>query len=738
MSNNNLTWHPKFSFYNFENTGVLLVNETQFFWLPNKRFPSISIINNSLSLDEIINNLSNDINTDPNEIAQFIYQTNQLKKQTFLIDDNQVLKNNYQVPLMSEIQCLYQDHQLNILSVSTAPISLLSQWKKILKSALNSKNLIKERRLCFLLVDDLLGVLPDKHIENTLQEFKCYCVIKITGNKITFSPILYHVSQWRQLKSALYRNQPVRQLLTRILPEQKHVIPFEKIEVISEGKLNAIHEILLNHLTSDSKTLLQYDLQNEHTSQHLLHLNSKPTEENLTQFSQQIVLHSVKPTFNKDGGSRTISPATTVKKLMPFVDAITGYIPNIQELSSKNNDPIKIYRTAFFKTPLVKNLDTLDNDDFIQSCLGKGVTHEQSQASALCEAIERLNAQYQGNEPLFQSKPENLAKRYIIFQELTPYSTAQYVKFSNEKNPESKRKQAAQVFNNESIYWLPTWSLTRKEQVYVPLTCCFANIEISQQQTVLKTLDQKQASLSFNDDRFGRWHSNGAAAGNTLEEAILQALFELIERDAAAIWWYNKIERPAFDLTKIDIEYYQPLEQTLSKNHNYWVLDLTNDLGIPAMVAVGKHKENKGFILGFGCHLQPELAAQRALTELCQLIPIRDQNSAPFDFNAIEDLPYLYSQQRHNAEMAFTACTGDIKGDIDNIVARLESFNFEALVLDYTREPIPIHTAKVFIPGLCHIWPQLANERLYKVPVKMGWLKRANTEKTLNQQALYI
>ena len=259
------------------------------------------------------------------------------------------------------------------------------------------------------------------------------------------------------------------------------------------------------------------------------------------------------------------------------------------------------------------------------------------------------------------------------------------------------------------------------QQVYIPLSTCFANIP-------------------YNDDKFGRWHSNGAAAGNTLEEAILQALFELIERDAAAIWWYNQVERPAFDLTKIDSDFYQPLEQTLSKHHNFWVFDLTNDLGIPAMVAVGQHKENNGFILGFGCHLQPELAAQRALTELCQLIPIRDQNSAPFDFDAIEDLPYLYPQQpqEQQAEVAFTTSTGDIKDDIENIVARLEKLNLETLALDYTREPIPIHTAKVFVPGLCHIWPQLANERLYQVPVTLGWLKQPKTEATINQQSLYI
>ena len=37
--------------------------------------------------------------------------------------------------------------------------------------------------------------------------------------------------------------------------------------------------------------------------------------------------------------------------------------------------------------------------------------------------------------------------------------------------------------------------------------------------------------------------SNGCAAGNTVEEAILQGFLELVERDAYAIWWYNRLQR---------------------------------------------------------------------------------------------------------------------------------------------------------------------------------------------------
>ena len=50
------------------------------------------------------------------------------------------------------------------------------------------------------------------------------------------------------------------------------------------------------------------------------------------------------------------------------------------------------------------------------------------------------------------------------------------------------------------------------------------------------------------DQHFCQADSNGSAAGNCLEEAILQGFMELVERDAVALWWYNRVQRPGVDL----------------------------------------------------------------------------------------------------------------------------------------------------------------------------------------------
>jgi ribosomal protein S12 methylthiotransferase accessory factor len=168
-------------------------------------------------------------------------------------------------------------------------------------------------------------------------------------------------------------------------------------------------------------------------------------------------------------------------------------------------------------------------------------------------------------------------------------------------------------------------------------------------------------------------------------------------------------------------------------------LDITTDIGIPAMVAIGKHKQNSGYIMGMGCHLKPELAAQRALTELCQLIPIRDQNGAPFDFDAIVSGAHLYPATEDNPTISYDHCQDkDIKGQVEHIVKALQQLDFDTLVLNYSRAHIPLKTAKVFVPGLAHIWPQLDNQRLYQTPVKLGLLTQVNDEHSINPQALYI
>src|SRR5699024_7715344 len=70
--------------------------------------------------------------------------------------------------------------------------------------------------------------------------------------------------------------------------------------------------------------------------------------------------------------------------------------------------------------------------------------------------------------------------------------------------------------------------------------------------------------------------TNGCAAGATLEEAVLHAFLELVERDAVAIWWYNRIRRPELDLATFrDVEILMMRDALAKAGRTLHLLDLT-------------------------------------------------------------------------------------------------------------------------------------------------------------------
>src|SRR5262249_56147212 len=84
------------------------------------------------------------------------------------------------------------------------------------------------------------------------------------------------------------------------------------------------------------------------------------------------------------------------------------------------------------------------------------------------------------------------------------------------------------------------------------------------------------------DHRFCRGDSNGCAAGNEPEEAILQGLLELVERDAVALWWYNRVRLPGLAIARSGMSYVDSLlEAFATLGRDVWALDLTDDRGVP-------------------------------------------------------------------------------------------------------------------------------------------------------------
>jgi ribosomal protein S12 methylthiotransferase accessory factor len=109
------------------------------------------------------------------------------------------------------------------------------------------------------------------------------------------------------------------------------------------------------------------------------------------------------------------------------------------------------------------------------------------------------------------------------------------------------------------------------------------------------------------------------ASGNVIEEAVFHGITEVVERDAWSI--FEALRQPKREVNCENTEN-QFIIEVMSKFNKAGVeiklVDLTADVKIPTMAAVSDDtvlKDPALLTLGVGTHLDPEVAAIRALTE---------------------------------------------------------------------------------------------------------------------------
>jgi oxazoline/thiazoline synthase len=428
-------------------------------------------------------------------------------------------------------------------------------------------------------------------------------------------------------------------------------------------------------------------------------------------------------------GHRSISPEQTLEHYGHLLSPVSGVVTELVRLSDPNNPFVHTYKASH-------SMGTVGSLRGLRQILrhkssGKGKTDAQSRASGFCEAIERYSFIFQGDEPRKEAMLGELGNRAIPPERCLNFSEAQYAK-RDELNTESiGHDWIPMCFDpDRAIEWTPVWSLTRQEHRFLPTAYCYLWYKLPK------------------DHDFCRADSNGNAAGNTMEEAILQGFLEVVERDSVAIWWYNGLQRPRVDLASFDDPYFHHLEQYYrSIGREMWVLDLTSDLRIPTMAAVSRRTAGgpERLIIGYGSHLDPAVAVTRALTEMSQvgleLDKLPEERIAPENAGwllgaSLQNKPYLVpdpsSPVRQSKDFKFHQ-SDDIRDDVVAAVALARQHGLEVLVLDLTRPDIGLKVVKVVVPGMRFFWQRFAPGRLYDVPVQMGWLNEPTPESALNR-----
>ncbi len=238
------------------------------------------------------------------------------------------------------------------------------------------------------------------------------------------------------------------------------------------------------------------------------------------------------------------------------------------------------------------------NARLLSTSQGKGVTRDLADISAIMEAIEMYHAERLRPPDLIATIAEvrSSGKRYLDPKRLNTVT----------------RRRSLYV-EDEPISWLELKHLRSGESVLAP-RIMFA-LDGSAKQTEI-------TSKAFSCD------SNGLASGNTLEEALVHGLYEMIERHCIHQCWYNQKHEPLTQRA-VALESFRGVPHIDELRHRLdddgvrvSLTSLHTELGIPVFgaqfVAVNPITGKDSPFVGWGAHYVPEVAVSRAITEAIQ------------------------------------------------------------------------------------------------------------------------
>jgi bacteriocin biosynthesis cyclodehydratase domain-containing protein len=448
----------------------------------------------------------------------------------------------------------------------------------------------------------------------------------------------------------------------------------------------------------------------------------------------------------KAAGSGSNDRALTSRRMMErygsLVDPLTGVVQEVRR-DPRAPEPLHCFTSG--RNLAVGGDATLDG---LRAGLrglsgGKGVTELDARVSALCEALERHSGSLHGDEPRIRETYRALGDTAVHPNDCQLFDARQFRDRASWNARGSLFQYVSEEFDPDvPVDWTPVWSLTHRRRRLLPTAMLYFG----------------RASDPVAGSRFARADSNGSAAGSSTEDAIVQGFLELVERDAVALWWYNRTRQPGVDLDAFEDSWTAELRRVhTGMNRELWALDLTSDFGIPVFAALSRRtdKDAEDIVFGFGAHFDPRAALRRALTETSQHLPavsgaradgggyaVRDPEPLDWWLRATTaNQPYLrpdpHTARRVPEDFTYRP-RPDLLDDVRAAEELVRERGMEMLVLDQTRPDIGLPVVKVIVPGMRHFWARFGPGRLYDVPVSLGRLAGPTPYADLNPVPLFV
>lgn len=417
---------------------------------------------------------------------------------------------------------------------------------------------------------------------------------------------------------------------------------------------------------------------------------------NVKHDTSNLKLHNIARSINNENGTRSISNSTAIKKMKQNI-GIMHPINSVYQTDKLDRLNMPVFEAKIGIDPLKFDLGFMIHG-------GKGQTKTQAECSAIGEAVERYNAQFFSNEKIISGSYNDVALKYKCIKP---------EQFSRDNN----------ISVNRVIDWNLVTCLTDRTKVLVPSNSVYFVYEPEDM-----------------DKKFMIQDTTGLSSGVTLEDAILQGLNEVIERDAYSI--YCKRQLNAYDINNstIDDLKLKHLIQKLSANGilvhlKYLKTDIS--LYVVHCVTEDVKKDFPVYTHGSGASLEPRIAISRAITECIQLrsSQLKLKKYIP-RLTSKEYEAYISWGKGDKSKVANllnpwksisytnmpTKTTGTVYKDILYLVSDLKKLGYSVYVANLSRSDTNIKTVRVLVPGLQPLddsWSRVT-KRLYELPQKLG------------------
>ncbi|MFV0129400.1 YcaO-like family protein [Streptomyces sp. HMX112] len=407
-----------------------------------------------------------------------------------------------------------------------------------------------------------------------------------------------------------------------------------------------------------------------------------------------------------------------------------GLVSRTAPLPVREGEPSFAVHLAYLGVPsrALPNLHSWahDEDTGNSDGAGTGLTPERARLISIAEALERYSTCAWDDDEMVVAAENDLDEEYVSpsrWPRCSPTELASDDCGLTEYDP------------SVPIRWVRAWSLTRRVPVLVPAISVYLHMP-----------------YHSTSEQFTRGITTGAAVHSDVRAAVLNGLLEVVERDAIALVWLQRLRLPELvvDPARLDPVVREYHRAGTSTDLRVRLFDATTDLGVPVIYAVQLADSDPTLaqVVAATCDIHPEQALGKVYRELASLrVALRGyvsayagrepdpakvsvvggavHNAAP-DRRGVFDFLLEGDRPSHGLDgMPGLPAGAD---PLDTVVSRLDARGAEVLVVDITTDEarqVGMRAVKVLVPealpvSFVHGERYLATPRLYEAPRAMG------------------